>query len=138
MQRLQGRFTRSLLDLLVWQNHGIEEQKLFLSMMKSCGICFVHRRGADQDDDDTEYIAPDLLPERKMVQAELQEKWRPEQPAEVVTYEYSFLHPGLVRGVIARIGGAAGINALYWRGGLCVYETSTRSHALLEQEMLDD
>ena len=40
-----------------------------------------------------------------------------------------------MREVIARIGGEAGINALYWQGGICVYETTTRSRALIEQNM---
>jgi internalin A len=44
----------------------------------------------------------------------------------------------MVRGVISRVGSEAGITALYWRGGLCVYETTTRSRALIEQEMADE
>jgi internalin A len=40
-----------------------------------------------------------------------------------------------MREVIARIGGEAGVNALYWRGGVCVYEATTRGRALIEQEM---
>jgi internalin A len=43
-----------------------------------------------------------------------------------------------VRSVISRIGSEAGVTALYWRGGLCVYETTTRSRGLIEQEMADD
>jgi internalin A len=29
-------------------------------MMETAGVCFVHRRAGDQDQ--TEYVAPDLLP----------------------------------------------------------------------------
>jgi internalin A len=79
-----------------------------------------------------------LLPERQAIQLELDEKWQPGQPCEVTTFEFSFLYPGLVRGVIARIGSLAGINALYWRDGLCLYEKTTRSHALIEQEKAGD
>jgi internalin A len=122
----------------VWEEHGIGEQRLFLSMMQSCGICFEHRRRPDARDDDTEYIGPDLLPERAAVEFELEEKWHNNQPAETVIFTYSFLHTGLMRGVIARIGGQAGINGLYWKGGLCAYETRTRSHVLVEQEMSGD
>ncbi len=50
-----GRFTRSLLELLVWQDHRVAEQKLFLSMMRSCGICFVHQKRADEDEDEAEH-----------------------------------------------------------------------------------
>src|SRR4051812_17663740 len=62
----------------------------------------------------------------------LDEKWPADQPTEEVTYSYDFLHSGLIREVVARIGGEAGINALYWRGGVCFYETGTRSRALIE------
>jgi internalin A len=44
----------------------------------------------------------------------------------------------MVRGVISRVGSDAGVTALYWRGGLCVYETTTRSRALIEQKMADE
>jgi internalin A len=126
---LRGRFTRSLLALLVWQDHGVAEQKLFLSMMRSCGICFVHQKRAGEDE--AEHIAPDLLPEREEVRQELDEKWPSGAPTETAAFEYALLHPGLVRAVIARIGAEAGVNALYWRGGVCIYEATARSRGLL-------
>ncbi len=137
LKRLGGRFTRPLLELLVWGAHSTEEQKLFLDMMQSCGICFGHRRGPDGDDDATEYIAPDLLPERSAVQDQLDAQWDRGQPIETAEFEFAMLHPGLVRGLICEIGSAAGVAALYWRGGVAVYETTTRSHALIEQHLED-
>jgi internalin A len=138
LKRLRGRFTRPLLELLVWGDHTEPEQRLFLDMMLSCGVCFVHREAPHGErDDDTEYIAPDLLPERAAVQAELDGRWDAALPTETVSLGYAMLHPGLVRGLICEIGGAAGVDALYWRGGVCVYETHTRSHALIEQTMTD-
>jgi len=38
-----------------------------------------------------------------------------------------------MRGIISRIGQEAGISALYWKYGVCLYERTTRSHALIEQ-----
>src|SRR5207245_195175 len=37
-----GRFTRRLLEHLVWKEKGYseEEQETFLALMESCGICF--------------------------------------------------------------------------------------------------
>jgi internalin A len=64
--------------------------------------------------------------------------WDEEATVETSEFEYALLHPGMVRSVISRIGSEAGVTALYWRGGLCVYETTTRSRALIEQEMADD
>ena len=66
LHRQRGRFSRGLLGLLVWQEHSEEDQKLLLSLMQSCGMCFEHRRfaAAGPDGGDAEYLAPDLLPER--------------------------------------------------------------------------
>ena len=99
-------------------------------MMQSCGICFVHRRGTYPDDEDAEYIAPDLLPDRADVEEQLVEKWDDNQPSESAEFDFALLHAGIVRSVISRIGREAGANALYWQGGVCVYERTTRSHAL--------
>jgi len=129
-----GRFTRPLLEDLVWGDYSVAEQQLFLSMMQQCGICFVRRAGSEnaQADDETEYLAPDLLPERSALQAQIEEKWDPELAIELVEYHYTFSHPGLMRALTARIGNEARINALYWQRGVCLYEASTRSRALLE------
>ena len=137
LQRSRGRFVRSDLQDLVWQDYSVAEADLFISMMQSCGICFVYKEG-HQGNEETEYIVPELLPERTEVETELAEKWDPAQPSESATFDYTLLHPGLMRGVIARIGSEAGVNALYWRGGVCVYEKTTRSHALIEQEAAED
>jgi internalin A len=134
LRQLGGRFTRPLLEALVWDGYSIEEQKLFLSMMESCGICFVHRRHSS-DDDENEYIAADLLPERDEVQAELDARWDPHLSMETAEFEYALLHPGMVRSVISRIGSEAGMSALYWKDGLCVYEKTTGSRALLDQQI---
>ena len=107
-------------------------------MMRSCGICFVHREGPDRDDDATEYIAPDLLPERSAVQDDLDALWDVGQPTETDEFDFAMLHPGLARGLICEIGSEAGVAALYWRGGVCLYETTTRSHALIEQQDMQD
>ncbi len=131
LQYMQGRFTRSLLANLVWQQHSEGEQELFLSMMCSCGVAFVYQKGDKERE--TEYIAPDWLPEKAKIEQELEEKWGEAEPCELAEFEYALLHPGILRSVIVAIGRIAGVNALYWRGGVCVYERNTRSRALIEQ-----
>jgi len=133
LQRDGGRFDRARLAGLVWQDRPPAEQRLFLSMMRSCGICFVYRKG--ETDDDTIYIAPDLLGDRTAVQPQLDARWGSDPAAETVAYTYPMLHPGLIRAVIAKIGTQAGMDALYWRDGVCAYDATTRSHALIEQTM---
>jgi internalin A len=136
LRQLGGRFARPLLESLVWDDHSVDEQKLFLSMMVSCGICFVHRHRTDDDEED-QFIAPDLLPERGEVQGEIAARWNADLPVETAEFEYALLHPGMVRSVISRIGSLAGMTALYWRDGLCVYEETTSSRALIDQQMDD-
>jgi internalin A len=116
-----GRFTRSLLGALVWQD-----------MMQSCGICFRYRELAGGEE---EYIAPDLLPEQAEVAHDLLPLWDEDRPGEEAVFRHALLHGGLIRTIMAAIGEEAGPRPLYWRGGLCGYETSTRSRLLIEEEM---
>jgi internalin A len=138
ISRSNGRFTRSLLGLLVWRSHSEAEQNLFMSMMRSCGICFPHRRFYDLDGEDAEYIAPDLLPKRETIAAQLPGRWDEDRPGEKAVFRYAFLHGGLIRAIMAEIGENAGPGALYWQGGLCGFEATTGSRLLIEQEMTGD
>jgi internalin A len=49
-----GRFDRLRLEELIWKEQGYSanEERLFLSMMQSCGICFFYRRGLRGIEDD--------------------------------------------------------------------------------------
>ena len=132
-----GRFTRPRLDELIWGQNGkkfsIAEQRLFLGMMRECGICFVYRRNAPySENDETIYVAPDLLPERTKIQQEIDARWGFEPPDFETVFAYPLLHDGLMRSLIARIGEQAGMNALYWRGGVNAFEGKTRSHLLID------
>jgi internalin A len=135
LRQLRGRFTRPLLDALVWNGRPVGEQKLLIGMMESCGICFEVREEDEKAGIEAEYIAPDLLPERAAVQTELDGLWGREASSEQATYEYDLLPPALLRALTSRIGRQAGISALYWRDGLCVFEALTGAHALIEQAM---
>jgi hypothetical protein len=46
----------------------------------------------------------------------------------------AFSQPGLIHALTARIGSEARINALYWQGGVCLYEANSASRALLEYQ----
>ncbi|WP_192499242.1 COR domain-containing protein [Skermanella pratensis] len=138
IRRSDGRFTRPMLADLVWREYGEDEQKLFLGMMRSCGICFMHRRSEDPngwDEADGEYIAPDLLPERAAVENRLSWRWNADAPGETAVFRYPILHGGMIRTLMARVGEMAGQDALYWQGGFCVHEATTGSWLLIEQEM---
>jgi internalin A len=135
LRQLRGRFTRPLLGALVWSGRQEGEQKLLIGMMRSCGISFQVREEDHEAGIEAEYIAPDLLPDRAAIQTELDALWNREGPTEQATYAYDLLLPGLLRALTSGIGSQAGVSALYWRDGLCVYEASTGAHALIEQAM---
>ncbi|WP_165253289.1 leucine-rich repeat domain-containing protein [Paludisphaera soli] len=133
LRAAQGRFTRSLLGRLVWREYGEAEQELFLDLMTSCGVCFVHREGDLDRGIEAKYIAPDLLPARDEVRLELEGMWEGHPPGGELTVRLPYLNPGLIRRLIGRIGRDAGLSALYWKEGVCFYEGLTKSRALIEQ-----
>ena len=135
LRRFGGRFTRSLLETLVWRDHSPADQALFLDMMRSCGVCFVRRKGDAKAGVEAEYIAPELLPRRNEIEREIAAQWDADTPIGTQEYAYQFLHRGLIRGIIAEVGSEAGVSALYWRDGLCAYEETTRARALIQQQM---
>ncbi|PPD44398.1 MAG: hypothetical protein CTY16_11800 [Methylobacter sp.] len=74
------------------------------------------------------------MPDKAEVAVELAEKWQADMATETAVYRYQLHQAGLLRSLMAEIGQRAGVNGLYWQNGVCVYEQSTRSHALIEQE----
>jgi internalin A len=130
---MAGRFTLSLLDMMVWSEYSSNEQRLFLSLMQSAGVCFLRRADDEKMGLAAEYVAPDLLPGREAVQDQLAGRW--DQGGETVRIEfrYPFLHAGLMRGFICDAGGLARENGVYWRYGVWVYDRESGARALIEQ-----
>ena len=135
LKRHHGRFTRSDLALLLWEEQGFsrDEQDLFLSFMQSCGICFTLREGSD--DVEAVYIAPDHLP------ADWDENtrrlWNEVGADAEGRFDYESLPPALMRNLIGRIGREAGLSCDYWRNGFYGYERRTDARVLVEQSMDD-
>ncbi|MCA3279996.1 MAG: hypothetical protein ING10_12065 [Roseomonas sp.] len=136
LQRRGGLFERS--DLAqVWRDYTEAEQRLFLSMMTSCGICFVYRKGAASTDenDETLYLAPEFLPERAVIQGQIDATWGEGPATHQQVFTYAFLHEGLIRNVISQLGTLAQTRADYFRGGVCLYDAQTRARALVVQHL---
>ena len=130
-----GRFSREELERLVWQDYTPEEQDLFLGMMESCGICFRVGHGLNGQ---REYIAPELLPpwdeaERTVLVGRIPSS----TPMAEAEARYSFLHEGVLRNYLSRIGRHAGDAAIYWRFGCWFYEKTTDSRALIQCRWID-
>jgi internalin A len=136
-----GRFTRAKLESLIWSDYTAEEQKIFLEMMEDCGICFRVRALPDDShvnqmswrDKEWEYIAPELLLTRSEAQKSVLAGRIPKgQPMAEAEARYSFLHEGVLRGYLSRIGTEAGDAAIYWKYGCWFYEETTDSRVLIE------
>ncbi|WP_207160584.1 leucine-rich repeat domain-containing protein [Rhodospirillum rubrum] len=127
---LGGRFTRSLLGRTLWDNdYTRAEQDLFLSMMRSCGICFENRPGDADAGLEADYIAPDLLPDR------LNDcRWKGDDAEQRQDRHYTPLPSALIRGVLCAIGQQAGSQADYWRHGLRLTDNQTKSEGLITSD----
>lgn len=129
-----GRFTQANLKRLCWDQQGFtaEEQRLFLSFMVSCAICFP----VGGTDSEPIYLAPQLLPERKDLPASVREQIN-DRLASVdrssplyYRYEYRFLHGGIMQRFMARIGLLYRDSTIFWRNGVLL--KAQTPHAVAE------
>jgi internalin A len=133
-----GRFTPSLLAMTAWKEYGEPERRLFLSLMQACGIAFVHRAEDPRLGLETEYIAPDILPGKDAVAAQLAGRWNDKEESWRLEFQYPFLHPGLMRALLCDVGERSQEAGVYWRYGVWVYEKSTGCRVWLEHKMTDE
>jgi internalin A len=129
--RMFGRFTKGDLGRLVWdKDFSKVEQDAFIAMMHACAIAFPLRDA--EGDDETLYIAPELLQSRDRIKGELAARWDSESEILSVSVAFEFLAPSFLREVMRTWGAIAGQAGLYWRDGLSFYDTETRARAILE------
>ncbi len=138
---LAGRFTRPLLDRLLWGRPTAyrdplteADQRVLIELMEQSGICFAHRRSHD-DPGATAYVAPDLLPARDRLARGIANRWdaRTGQVAEAA-FVFPFLTPAIARTVLSELGDLAGEDADYWRYGLSLYDARTDSAAEIDEQ----
>jgi internalin A len=128
--RGNGRFSREDLEALIWAEYTPEAQEVFLGMMESCGICFKVRELQNRE---WEYIAPELLLKWSEARKSLLTGRIPkDHPMVQVEAPYAFLHEGVLRGYLSKIGRQAGNAAIYWKYGCWSYEETTDSRVLIE------
>jgi internalin A len=128
--RDSGRFTREDLAVMVWREHSIEEQKLFLGLMESCGVCF---RCGETPRGERRYVAPDLLPGFDAVVDRLH-AWKEEPGGPALRLRYRFFHPAVVRRLMSEVGHRAGDFAEYWKYGLWLKDGRRDSQLLVRFE----
>lgn len=121
----RGRFTRRDLALTVWKGVADADQKTLLSMMESCGVCFRVRDVSPRPDAaEWEYAAPELLPGWDAVAPLLGPALDPTPDAEAAA-RYRFLHEGILRSFLSRLGQVARDRAIYWRYGCWFHDRTT-------------
>ncbi|MEA2560036.1 MAG: internalin [Acidobacteriota bacterium] len=128
--RDSGRFTREDLALMVWQEHSLEEQTLFLGLMESCSVCF---RCGETAEGETRYVAPDLLPRFEAVKGRLH-AWNEDPGTPTLRLEYRFFHQALIRRLMSRIGQQAGDLAEYWKYGFWFKDGQRDTQLLVQLE----
>jgi internalin A len=129
--RDSGRFTQRDLAGMVWQTHSPEEQRLFLGLMESCGVCFPCGEASKGE---TRYIAPDLLPSFEAVADRVHLFWNETPDAPTLRLEYRFFHPAIIRNLMSVIGRRAGNLGEYWRYGLWFKDGQRDSQLLVQFE----
>lgn len=132
LRERHGRFKRSTLHDLVWGDEGFtfEEQKLFISFMESCSICFQ----INWDAEGPEYIAPELLPQRQHLEREI-DRWRRAADSSEsfhFCYRHRFLHQGVMQQFMVRVGRMFREAALYWKDGLLLESPDRRAGAEIQ------
>jgi internalin A len=123
LRQQEGRFTQENLGDWLWNDakHTPQDQNRFIQMMLQCGICFrIQQLPSDQPGLPTwQYAAPDHLPDFEAFQ-DLNPNFDPPDSstaAASLRLTFPFLHDGLLRSLLARIGDIARTNASYWRYG---------------------
>ncbi len=128
--RDRGTFSRTDLEALVWQDKPVEEQRLFLNMMVSCGICFKYRETKGEE---PFYLALDLLPPFDRVSSRL-ERWKEKAETLTLRLDYRFLHQTILRNLLSHVGSDAREAAVYWKSGLYLYDRGSDAQLLVREE----
>jgi internalin A len=135
-----GRFTPAQLAAVVWRDHTPGERELFLGMMKQCGICFANHpeKKRSVDGEETEFIAPDLLPDRPTaVDAFLHRQPEGATPLRL-EFAYAFLHDGTFRQFMCEVGREVGDAGHYWRHEFHLYELRHEAEAHVSRRVDPD
>lgn len=132
LRRQSGRFTRDDLSQFFWSRHSPDDQKLFLSFMQQCGICF--RATGDEDKDTAEYIAPDMLEPWGKLSIQPTLELAANAMGIGVRAKYALLHDGITRNFLSHIGEVARDIPMYWKYGCHFRDATTQSDVLIRTD----
>ncbi|MFN8349050.1 MAG: COR domain-containing protein [Spirosomataceae bacterium] len=126
IQSRNGRFTGDDLQGIWEEKYSPEEQKLFVSFMLSCEICFETTSQGHPDLKEWEvrfeqrsFVAPQLMPENKPKSVE--DSWEG-RSSWYLTYRHDFLHYGVIQSFIVRTQALAEMRNI-WKSGISLKDT---------------
>ena len=127
-----GKFTGADLNEK-WSNENgeekytIEEQKLFVSFMKQCEICFELTNECNTDYFERTFIAPQLLPANKPNSLAHHNLFK--EGSIYLKYKHQFLHAAVIQRFIVRCGNLSNETDMWqqglllkWQGNLAMIE----------------
>jgi internalin A len=133
-----GNFDKGALQATVWNSQNLlpADEDLVLSMMKSCFICF---EDPDGPHGLPSYYAPDLMPGIEAVAEKIKAYWPPvKDTTPGFKMSFTFLHVGILRKLICKVGARAGKSAIYWKYGCAFYDGTTGARARIFSEKPDE
>lgn len=77
------------------------------------------------------YLAPEFLPTFEQSKNRVKQLWRNERYDVEVRLYYSFLHEGLLRTILSKLGQRIGESGIYWAYGLCFYGSQYNTEVLI-------
>ncbi len=133
-----GRFTRTDLQHFIWHDKSDAECDTLIGMMQSCGICFKARvLTLDDDTKLTQYIAPELLPRWSESLVPMFRRLLTDPNHLGFEIRYPFLHDGILRGFLSRLGRYAGDHAIYWKYGCWFHEQRSDCEMFIDSQWQD-
>ncbi len=132
LQRNRGRFRRTDLEDWIWgDTYSEDEQKLLISFMVSCDICFPVESGEEEQ----EYLAPSMLPplDDRHIKRD-RDNWRSGHTASFwLRHHHEHMHAGFMAQILSKLGMRHGDDAIYWRDGVMLGDAGAFAELTCDQ-----
>lgn len=134
-----GQFTAVQLSELSWDPAGFDStaQKLFLSFMLACGMCFELLKHDESASNESVYAAPGFFPTRGKTILRSPE-WFEDRVNETARYELRNVSEADMRSLIAKVGSDWSRSMLAWRWGCRIRSNRTGAECVLDWARPDD
>ena len=125
----KGRVRVKRLFKAFGEGYEIEQKWLFLSLMRSCNLCFSLHRKDQCETEESYYVFPEFLPENET--PAVRELWKTTSVIEEFTFSPEYLDYSSIQGFIVALGNKTKLEYI-WRNGILV----TTKNGLFKVEVL--